>query len=107
MVNTIKINARTHPAEIIYSGNLITAYIFNDLENVAAGAYVHFDTKDGKTIHFEVIEKRMYDFHSRAKKAFEESGEALIKLITGAGSLQADYDTHGERLVVTARKIGK
>lgn len=79
--------------------------VFSRLGNIAAGEEVYVDTVEGETIRFEVIEKKIYNFDARPEEVFAQSDEALLKLITCAGSWQEDYDTHSERLVVTARRI--
>lgn len=77
--------------------------VFIELEKLGIGDGVYVEGKDGETLHFRVIEKKMYPYDLQGQeleRIFTASGGRYLNLITCAGSWVEEIGTNDTRLVV-------
>lgn len=79
--------------------------VFNKLDDLNKGDDVYVDTVTGESVHFVVVEKKVYDFDAYGGEVFGQDDGVYLKLVTCTGVWLDSEKTHDQRLVVTAKVV--
>ena len=81
------------------------AGVFGNLHKLRKGDLIYVDNDSGKSLVFEVLSSRLYDFDSDASEIFSRSNGAYLNLITCAGSWNQSKQSSTQRRVVLAEFV--
>jgi len=76
--------------------------VFSRLNELQKGNDIYLMTENNEQLHFVVVKSTIYDFDASASKVFTENDEKFLKLITCTGDWLKQYNTHSQRLVISA-----
>ncbi len=80
--------------------------VFKDLTMLVTGDDIYITNKDGSTLHFKVIAKKIYPYNAAStSEIFGESGNRNLNLITCYGSWLPVAGTYSQRLIIFATLI--
>ena len=80
--------------------------VFKNLDAAAIGSIAHIQLSDGTNLRFEIISAAVYPYRSfPSDLVFNQTGSALLKIITCHGTWLPSAHTYSERYVVTAVRV--
>jgi sortase (surface protein transpeptidase) len=82
--------------------------VFKYLKDAKSGDDVYITDKEGKRIHFEVVDMATYPYNATpTEEIFGQTDRTLLRLITCGGKWIQSAKTYDTRVVVTAEYVGE
>jgi LPXTG-site transpeptidase (sortase) family protein len=80
--------------------------VFKNLKKLTIGDDIYVKDEQGKTLHYRVVERKVYDYrHRDTSEVFGATNKAMLNLITCHGNWLSSENTYDQRLIVFAELV--